>query len=105
MAEEKLLTVREVSIILNITEREVIELAESGAIPAYKVGGVFLRFKKEQVFEYQKKNQLPFSKSEGAEKYRLRDKISDFFYFNDFYILTFLIVLLLLAIIFQGYQG
>ena len=45
----KLLNIRDVAKYLNITEKEVIELAESGAIPAYKVGGVYLRFKKEQL--------------------------------------------------------
>ena len=38
----KLLNIRDVAKYLNITEKEVIELAESGAIPAYKVGGVRL---------------------------------------------------------------
>lgn len=43
MGEEKLWTVRDVSIFLGISEKEVIDLAESGAIPAYKIGGVYLR--------------------------------------------------------------
>ena len=42
MNEEKLLTVREASLILGISEKEVLDLAESGAIPAYKIGGVYL---------------------------------------------------------------
>jgi excisionase family DNA binding protein len=104
MSEEKLLTVRDVSITLGISEREVMDLAESGALPAYKVGGVYLRFKKEQVMEYQKSRKTSPSK-EGAtdDGHPLSEKISDFFYFNDFYILTGLLIILLLVVIFQGY--
>jgi excisionase family DNA binding protein len=103
MGEEKLLTVRDVSIILDISEREVVDLAESGTIPAYKVGGVYLRFKREQVMDYKKtKRPLP-SKDDAVQGHPLKEKISDFFYFNDFYILTGLLIILLLLVIFQGY--
>ena len=103
MGEEKLLTVRDVSIILDISEREVVDLAESGAIPAYKVGGVYLRFKREQVMEY-KKSRRPFlSKDDTVQRPSLKEKVSDFFYFNDFYILTGLLIISLLLVIFRGY--
>jgi excisionase family DNA binding protein len=103
MSEEKLLTVRDVSIILGVSEREVMDLAESGALPAYKVGGVYLRFKKEQVMEYKKSRKTSPSKDNAAYEHPLSEKISDFFYFNDFYILTGLLIILLLVVIFQGY--
>ena len=57
MSEEKLLTIREVSLFLGISEKEVIDLAESQALPAYKIGGVYLRFKRQQIEEYRKKHQ------------------------------------------------
>lgn len=103
MAEEKLLTIREVSLILGVSEKEVIDLAENGTIPAYKVGGVYLRFKQQQVEEYRRKVKPSLQKHLNAEKYSLQDKISDFFYFNDFYILSVLIIVLVLLIIFRGY--
>jgi len=102
MGEEKLLTVRDVSIILGISEKEVVDLAESGKIPAYKVGGVYLRFKKEQVQDFRKSTHPVSHKAKISKKYPVRDKISDFFYFNDFYILSILIIILLLTIIFRG---
>ena len=102
MAEEKLLTVREVSLLLNISEKEVMDLAETGAIPAYKVGGVYVRFKKDQVQEYHNSAKSSHSKSHFIEKNSFADKISDFFYFNDFYILAVILVILLLTIIVQG---
>jgi excisionase family DNA binding protein len=103
MSEEKLLTVREVSILLNISEKEVMDLAQAGLIPAYKVGGVFLRFKKEQIQEYRKssfsssvKNKEPPEKPDS-----LKERIDDFIYFYDFYIFSGIFILLLLIIIFK----
>jgi len=103
MGEEKLLTVRDVSFILGVSEREVMDLAERGAIPAYKVGGVYLRFKKEQIVEFKKLLKIPSYKNNSNPDYPLKDKISDFLYFNDFYIFSILIIGGLLIIIFQGY--
>jgi len=102
MGEEKLLTVREVSILLNISEKEVMDLAQAGVIPAYKVGGVFLRFRKDQIYDYQKSAHPSLAKTNLRSPTSLQDKISDFFYFYDFYILSALLILLLLAVIFKG---
>jgi len=101
MSEEKLLTVRDVSLILGISEKEVIDLAESAAIPAYKIAGVYLRFKKEQIQEY-KKSAKALASSNPPEKYAFKDRVSDFLYFNDFYILSFLLIFLLLIILLRG---
>lgn len=103
MADEKLLTVREVSIILGISEKEVLDLSESGKVPAYKVGGVYLRFKRDQVTEF-KKNQKPTTvRSDTTSRYSIKEKIRDFFYFNDFYIMAILVITLLLLVILRGY--
>lgn len=95
---EKLLTIREVSHLLGISEKEVIELSEKGEIPAYKVGGVYLRFKKDQLEQIKNKYIHAHTKdtSSGFEKIR------DFFYFNDFYILAGIVIFLILVIIFKG---
>lgn len=103
MGEEKLLTVRDVSIILGISEKEVLDLAEEGAIPAYKIGGVYVRFKREQVMEH-KRRSLALKPSTGIPvKDSFGEKASDFLYFNDFYILAVIIIVFLLFIIFRGY--
>jgi excisionase family DNA binding protein len=102
MAEEKLLTVREVSAYLGVSEKEVIDLAEDGKIPAYKVGGLYIRFKKEQIEEFRKSFKPHARKTDAAGKYPLKNRISDFFYFNDFYILAILIISFMLYIIFRG---
>lgn len=95
----KFLTVREVAGYLNITEKEVIDLAQSGVIPAYKVGGVYLRFKKEQVEGVRHKidpNQS-LVKIEGTSA----EKVRDFVYHNDFYILSLIVIFVLLYFIVQ----
>jgi len=103
MGEEKLLTIREVSLFLGISEKEVIELAESQALPAYRIGGVYLRFKRQQIEEFKKKNKTLFSKDKQTHNYSVKHRLSDFFYFNDFYILSGVIIIVILVIIFRGY--
>ena len=103
MSEEKLLTIREVSLILNITEKEVIDLAENQVIPAYRIGGVYLRFKRQQIEEYKKKINTPAVKSNSSEGNSFKDRIIDFVYFNDFYILSVLIIIVIVFILFKGY--
>lgn len=93
----KLLTIREVANYFNITEKEVIQLSERGVIPAYKVGGVYLRFKKEQLDQVKKRikpNQSLVS-IEGTAPERVRD----FVYHNDFYIVSLIIIFFLLYFI------
>lgn len=46
---EKLLSIREVAEHLKISEEEVKRLVDIGEIPAYRIGGTFLRFRKEQI--------------------------------------------------------
>lgn len=105
MSEEKLLTIRDAASILGISEKEVLDLVEKGTLPAYKIGGVYVRFKKEQIQDFLKHTHLrsPQEKLKLQADYPLRDKISDFFYFNDFYLVTILIASLLLLVIFRGY--
>lgn len=97
-----MLTVRDVSIMLGISEKDVLDLTENGTIPGYKIGGLYLRFKKEQVEQY-KKNQHHLHpnalKQEGAD---VGNKISDFFYFNDFYILAAILIILLGYLVYRG---
>lgn len=103
MGEEKLLTVRDVSLILGVSEKEVIGLVENGSLPAYRIGGVFLRFKKEQAQEFKKRFKPPANKSSAQYKYTFKNRFGDFLYFNDFYLLAAFIIISLLIIILKGY--
>ncbi len=92
------MTIREVAVELDITEQEVIDLAEEGKIPAYKIGGAYLRFKPEHIQEA--KRMIPGLQHRKI-KVGLVERITDFFYFNDFYILSVLLIILMLLIIFK----
>ena len=94
---EKLITVREASQILGILEKEIIELAKKKRIPSYRIGGEFLRFPKEEIFQLKDKIQNEFNVS--TEKLTLGERAYNFFYFNDFYIISFLVIAILLGII------
>ena len=96
MEQDKLLTVRDVARELGITEQEVINLAEEGKIPAYKIGGVYLRFKVEQIKEAKRKTPTLIK---SKDRISLSEKFADFFYFNDFYILAAVIIILMLIVI------
>ena len=98
MKQDKLLTVREAAEELGITEQEVIDLAGQGKIPAYKIGGIYLRFKSEHVQEAKQS----ISRA-GQKKFKVGrlQRLADFFYFNDFYILALSIIILMLIIIFR----
>ena len=96
---EKLYTIREAARFLDITERDVIDLSEKGLIPAYKVGGVYLRFRKDHLQSI--KGKVKSTTQEELVSYGFRDKLSDFLYYNDFYLLSFLVVIILVYTIFH----
>ena len=96
---EKLITVRDVSQILGITEQEVIELAEQGAIPAYKIAGTHLRFKRDQINRIKQQDKIEFKTRTRHIKYSSFERITDFIYFNDFYIASSILIVFMLWII------
>ena len=97
-----MLTVRDVSIMLGVSEKDVLDLTENGIIPGYKVGGVYLRFKKEQVEQYRKNQSHLKPKAAKGECEGLGSSIQDFFYFNDFYILALILIILLGYLVYRG---
>ena len=130
---EKLLTIREVAEHLKVSEEEVKRLVDIGEIPAYRIGGSFLRFRKEQldairseideVEEKEPEKAKPVLDKRGRPThtytdlerdikrkepitrqydYTFTEKMRDFFYFNDFYILSFVIIFVLIYLIFRS---
>lgn len=94
---EKLLSTREASHILGISEKEIIELANSRIIPHFKVAGEFLRFKREDVVKVKPAIKRKYNIPE--KQHRRAEAIREFFYFNDFYVVTTLIIITLLWVI------
>ena len=95
--KEKLITIREVSEILGISEKEIIDLAKKDLLPHYWVGGEFLRFRKDEILKHKKDIQKKFN----IKRYKvpLKEKIIDFLYFNDFYILSGILIAVLIWLI------
>jgi len=98
---EKLITVRDVSRILGISEKEVIELSEDGVIPAYKIAGTHLRFRREQIQRIKQMDTIQFKTKTKQIKYSLTERIIDFIYFNDFYILALVLIAAMIYIIYR----
>jgi len=111
---QKLLNKEHACRYLNISEVELEELVEKGRLVTYKVGGAYLRFREEDLlavkplinkdqelesFMLQEKPKK--SKEPRKPKRSFFDGIWDFLYYNDFYILGAIIILLLLAILFN----
>jgi len=121
---KKLFTLSELVDYLGIDADEIIDFVDAGVIPAYKIAGELLRFQKEQIDAIRaeidakiKNKKKPFiKKTPKIEKVSTKpkrlvsslegdtfsDKVSDFFYFNDFYIFSGVFIVLLLIVIFRG---
>jgi len=95
--EERLLTIKEISQLLGIREDKILQLIEQGKIPAYRLNGKYLRFKREQIEKLKDLKRTP-----KKNDYGFFERIKDFFYFYDFYIFCFLIIILLLIVIFTS---
>ena len=107
MGKEKLLTVREVATYFKISEKAVVDLSQEGIIPAYKVGGAFLRFKEDQLRTVKITPKMlsglkdSSRDDKGYSGYRNPlERINDFLFYNNFYFLCFIISLGLLFIVF-----
>jgi excisionase family DNA binding protein len=96
---EKLLTTREVSQILGLSEQDVIDLAKANLLPSLKVAGEFIRFRKEDILRVKetikKKYNLP------EKKHHRFERLKEFLYFNDFYIISSAVIIVLFWVIFK----
>jgi len=62
---EKLISIKEVAGYLKVSEEEVKRLVDAGEIPAYKIGGTFLRFRKEQIDVI--RNEIDLLEKQGSQ--------------------------------------
>ncbi len=95
------ITVRETAQILAVSEKKVMDLIENGNLQAYKIADQFLRLKRNEVINIQSTGQVV---SENAVSiYTKGERVRDFFYFNDFYLVALVVIGILLYIIFFTY--
>lgn len=97
---KRFLTSREAADYLGITENELSDLSNKHKITAYKIGGIYTRFKVDDLEALRRKGVTKLGKNyTGNNRF---DSLADFFYFNDFYIYSGILIIVLLAIIFHG---
>lgn len=95
------ITVRETAQILAVSEKKVMDLIESGHLQAYKIADQFLRLKRNEVINMLSSGQVV---SENvSHQYTAAERVRDFFYFNDFYLVAFAVIGALLYVIFFTY--
>ncbi len=95
------ITVRETAQILGLSEKKVMDLIEGGNLQAYKIADQFLRLKRNEVVNILSTGQVV---SENVSySYTPGERVSDFFYFNDFYLISLAVIGVLLYIIFFTY--
>ena len=91
---EKLLNIEEAAAFLFLSVQEVEELVNEGKIPAFHLDGKFLRFRREDLATF--RSACAKATEDPIEQYTFRDGLHDFFYFNDFYLLSLLLIFLIL---------
>lgn len=91
------ISVRETAQLLGISERKVMDLIETRKLTAYKIANQFLRFKKSDVLEIKNSGQVAVETV--RHPYTPNERFHDFFRYNDFYLISIIIVVVLLFVI------
>jgi len=98
MTSAQYITVRETAQILGITEKKVLDLVEEKKLQAYKIAGQFLRIKKAEVVSIRNAGSVV---NEAIQfNYTIGERVRDFFYYNDFYLFSLIVIAMLLYVIF-----
>ena len=94
-----MLSLEEVKNFLEVDQTALEKYLKEGKLHAYKIGGTYLRFRKEDVmhlrFEILPKKRKP------AAGDSFFGRIRDFWHFNNFYIISVLLVLFLVLLVFK----
>ena len=95
---KQFLTAKEAADYLGISESEIEKLTCEGKIPSYKIGGIYTRYRIDDLNVYGRK-----SSPDTRRKYSVSfaDRVKDFFYFNDFYIFALSAIVVILYFIFK----
>jgi len=99
MSNGQYISVREASQILGISEKKVMDLIDEGKLQAYRIANQFLRLKRNEVLELRQVGKIVNEVT--THPYTSSERLRDFFYFNDFYILAAVVVGMLIFIIFR----
>lgn len=94
------ITVRETAQILGTSEKKVMDLIEVKKLQAYRIADQFLRLKRAEVMAIRTSGEVA---SENVQhEYTTLERIKDFIYFNDFYIVATTVIIALIYVIFSS---
>lgn len=93
---DNLLSLEEVKRFLEIEEPDLQHLIQQRKLNAYKIGGSYVRFRKEEVLTL-KQARHPHQKSKSSISWTSR--VGDFWRFNNFYILSLLLIVFLFYVV------
>lgn len=82
---------------LGISEKKVMDLIEARKLQAYRIADQFLRLKRAEVLSLRDTGKVERESHEFT--YTQAERLRDFFYFNDFYLITSVFIVILLYII------
>lgn len=88
-----MLSLEEVRNLLDVEQQVVESYLKGGRLRAYKIGGTYLRFRKEEVLNL--KSELLQKKRKNVRQVSILSHLGDFWRFNNFYIVSLLLVLVL----------
>ncbi|MCK5581519.1 MAG: helix-turn-helix domain-containing protein [Candidatus Omnitrophica bacterium] len=98
MTDSQYISVRETAQLLGISEKKVMDMIDEKKLQAYRIANQFLRLKKSEVVGL--RNSGSITNESVRFPYSFRERVKDFFYYNDFYLLATIIILTLLYVIF-----
>lgn len=96
---KRFVTSKEAADYLGISETELNELVAKQIIPIYKIGGIYVRFKVDDLENYRRKGVTSPTKKHVSN---VIDNLKDFFYFNDFYIYSIIAIIIILYFILKN---
>lgn len=97
---DQLLNEKEAAEYLGIPKEELMRMVLNKQVPAYKIGGEFLRFKQKDL---DAAKTLTTASSDLPKKgYSLQGRLKDYFYYNDFYLIAAILIIILLALVFKA---
>jgi len=100
MASDQYISVREAAQHLGVSEKRIMDLIEEEQLTAYRIANQFLRLKKTDVLKLQTSGSV--EPESVQQPYTWNEKLLDFFYFNDFYMVCAIIIAILIYIIVHG---
>ncbi|MBF0388119.1 MAG: helix-turn-helix domain-containing protein [Candidatus Omnitrophica bacterium] len=98
MSQSPFVTVREASQILGIAEGKVMSLVDEKKLLAYRIADQYLRLKRSDILALRDSGNVAAETIKFA--YSAQERLLDLLRYNDFYIASFLVIIILLSLVF-----